>query len=176
MSWELLREFPPRAASPLLGNGLDYAVDDAMGKGLDIPPDFGQNRLCGNRMWYVGSWDAYMHGFHRKRDQLSASVRVLLLHCAQAVRKDHPDAQIVLYGSQARGQATPESDVDMLILLDSEVTSQERDAIHDRLYEIGLERDMVISAMIRSVPQWERPLSRATPLYQTIQDEGILVP
>lgn len=117
-----------------------------------------------------------MYGFDQKKEQLSESVRVLLLRCVEAVRREHPDAQIVLYGSQARGQATPESDVDMLVLLSSEITTQEQSEIHDRLYEIGLECDMVISAMIRSVPQWERPISRATPLYQAIQDEGILVP
>ncbi len=117
-----------------------------------------------------------MYGFHQKKDELSEPVRALLLRCAEAVRRDYPDAQIVLYGSQARGQATPESDVDMLILLTSEVSSQEQSRIHDRLYEIGLECDMVISAMIKSIPHWERPISKATPLYQAIQKEGILVP
>jgi predicted nucleotidyltransferase len=117
-----------------------------------------------------------MYGFHQKKDQLSEPVRVLLLRCAQAVHRDYPDAKIVLYGSQARGQAMPESDVDLLILLDSEITSQERSSIHDRLYEIGLECDMVISAIVKSIPHWERPISRATPLYQAIQNEGILVP
>jgi predicted nucleotidyltransferase len=117
-----------------------------------------------------------MYGFHQKKDQLSERVRALLLRCAEAVHREHPDAKIVLYGSQARGEATLESDVDMLILLNSELSSQERAAIHDRLYEIGLEYDMVISAMIESVPQWEQPMSRATPLYQAVQDEGILVP
>ncbi len=117
-----------------------------------------------------------MYGFHQKKDQLSEPVRVFLLRCAQAVHRDYPDAKIVLYGSQARGQATPESDVDLLILLDSEITSQERASIHDRLYEIGLECDMVISAIVKSIPHWERPISRATPLYQAIQNEGILVP
>jgi len=116
-----------------------------------------------------------MYGFDQKKDQLSESLRVLLLRCAQAVRRDYPEAKIVLYGSQARGQATPESDVDLLVLLDSEVTSQEWAAIHDRLYEIGLDCDMVISAIIKSIPHWERPISRATPLYQAIQKEGILV-
>ena len=71
---------------------------------------------------------------------------------------------------------TPESDVDLLVLWNSEITSQEWSAIHDRLYEIGLEHDMVISALIESVPEWEQPLSRATPLYQAVQHEGILVP
>ncbi len=127
-------------------------------------------------MRQVDSWDPLMYGFDQKKDQLSESVRVLLLRCVETVRRDYPDAKIVLYGSQARGQATPESDVDMLILLDSEITSQERSLIHDRLYEIGLDYDMVISAMIESVPEWEQPMSRATPLYRAVQDEGILVP
>ncbi len=117
-----------------------------------------------------------MYGFHQKKNQLSEPIRVLLLRCAEAVHRDYPDAKIVLYGSQARGEATPESDVDMLILLTSEISSQEQSRIHDMLYEIGLECDMVISAMIESVPEWEQPISRATPLYQAVQDEGILVP
>ena len=117
-----------------------------------------------------------MYGFHQKKDQLSEPVRVLLLRCAQAVHRDHPDARVVLYGSQARGEATSESDVDVLILLTSEISSQEQSRIHDRLYEIGLECDMVISTMIESMPQWEQPISRATPLYQAVQEEGILVP
>ena len=117
-----------------------------------------------------------MYGFHEKKDHLSEPVRVFLLRCAEAVHRHYPDARIVLYGSQARGEATPESDVDMLILLDSEITLQERSSIHDRLYEIGLECDLVISTMIKSVPYWERPISRATSLYQAVQNEGILVP
>ncbi len=39
-------------------------------------------------------------------------VRVLLLRCVQAIQQDYPDAQIILHGSQARGEATPESDID----------------------------------------------------------------
>ncbi|MBM4024742.1 MAG: nucleotidyltransferase domain-containing protein [Planctomycetes bacterium] len=127
-------------------------------------------------MRQVTSRDPFMYGFEQKKDQLSEPLRVFLLRCVEAVRRDYPDAKIILYGSQARGQATPESDVDMLILLDSEIPSQERSAIHDRLYEIGLEHDMVISALIDSVPEWEQPISRATPLYQAVQEEGILVP
>jgi predicted nucleotidyltransferase len=116
-----------------------------------------------------------MYGFHQKKDQLSEPVRVLLLRCVAAVHRDYPDAKIILYGSQARGEATPESDVDMLILLSSDISSQERSRIHDRLYEIGLECDAVISAAIRSVSHWERPMSKATSLYQAVQEEGILV-
>jgi predicted nucleotidyltransferase len=116
-----------------------------------------------------------MHGFHQKKDQLSEPIRAFLVRCAEAVHKDYPDARIILYGSQARGQATPESDVDMLVLLDSEITSQERSSIHDGLYDVALEFDVVVSIKITSISCWERPISQATPLYQAIQNEGILV-
>jgi uncharacterized protein len=116
-----------------------------------------------------------MYGFQDKKTQLGEALRALLLRCAQAVQEEHPDARIILYGSQARGGATADSDVDILVLLNSELPSQERSRIHDRLYEIGVDCDLAISAIIRSVPRWEQPISRATPLYQAIQEEGILI-
>ena len=116
-----------------------------------------------------------MYRIQDRKTQLTEAVRALLLRCAQAVQKEDPDARIILYGSQARGDATAESDVDILVLLSSEVSSQKRSRIHDRLYEIGLDCDLTISAIITSVPHWEQPISRATPLYRAVQEEGILV-
>lgn len=116
-----------------------------------------------------------MYGIQDKKTQLTEAVRTLLLRCAQAVQEEDPAARVILYGSQARGEATAESDVDILVLLSEEVSSRERSRIHDRLYEIGLDCDLAISAIIKSVPNWEQPISRATPLYRAIQEEGILV-
>ncbi len=52
---------------------------------------------------------------------------------------------------------------------------QKQDQLDKRLYEIGLECDIVISAIIKSISYWEQPISKATLLYQSIQSEGILV-
>ena len=99
----------------------------------------------------------------------------MLLLCRDAVQSDYPDAQIILYGSQARGQAQPESDVDLLVLLDGEVPTATKKHIHDLLYDIALAEDVVISSMIKSYRKWNLPISQATPLYQAIQKEGIKV-
>jgi predicted nucleotidyltransferase len=81
----------------------------------------------------------------------------------------------VLYDSYARGQAGAESDVDLLVLLDEDVTSAKRRIIRDTLYEIGLAADLVISAIIRSYDAWNSPISQATPFYKAVQGEGIQV-
>lgn len=116
-----------------------------------------------------------MYKLGQKQDQLDEHICAILRHCAEAVHKDYPNAKIILYGSQARGQATRQSDLDLLILLHTEMSSRNKNDIHDRLYEIGLGYDIVISAIIKSISFWKQPISMATPLYQSIQNEGILV-
>jgi len=116
-----------------------------------------------------------MYSLSQKRDQLDKHFCEVLRACVGAVHRDYPDARMILYGSQATGQATQYSDVDLLILLNSDVSSQDRKDIHDRLYEIGLKYDAVISVIIKIVSRWERPISRATSLYKAIKSEGILV-
>ncbi len=116
-----------------------------------------------------------MCGLSQNQNQLDEHIRNVLTLCAEAMHEKYSDARIILYGSQARGQATEQSDLDLLVLQSSKMSTHEKNSIHDALYEIGLENDIVISALIKSVPDWERPISKATPLYQAIQKEGILV-
>jgi len=95
------------------------------------------------------------------------------LGCREAVNAQYPGAQIVLYGSQTTGQAQPDSDIDLLVLLDEKVSIEIRKHIHDLLYDIALDKDVVISAIIKNAQEWSLPISQATGLYQEIQKEGI---
>jgi predicted nucleotidyltransferase len=52
------------------------------------------------------------------------------------VRKFHPE-QVILFGSQARGDARPDSDVDLLVVMDFEGAARDKgleilQALHDR--------------------------------------------
>ncbi|MCE5341918.1 MAG: nucleotidyltransferase domain-containing protein [Planctomycetaceae bacterium] len=99
----------------------------------------------------------------------------VLNKCKTAVQKIVPDADIILFGSRARGQAEELSDYDLLILVNqkSDVSLNER--ILDEIYPIELDTDAMISFVVQSRDIWNSPLSRATPFHKNIDREGIAV-
>ena len=116
-----------------------------------------------------------MYSIAEKEEMLDKHMRDVLLRCRDVIGSEYPTAEIILYGSRARGDVRPDSDVDLLVLLDAEVPAEMKRRIHDILYDIALMEDVVISFIIKSVNKWDSPISRATPLYQVIQREGIKV-
>jgi predicted nucleotidyltransferase len=80
---------------------------------------------------------------------------------------------LVLYGSYARGEETPGSDLDLLVLLDGPVrVYQEISALTDILYPLGLESEILISAMPTECRQYQEG---AVPLYREARREGVAV-
>ena len=63
-----------------------------------------------------------------------------ILHRVNAVIKDiDPSAEVILYGSRARGEAGSESDYDLLILSDGPSTLKREDILRNRLYPIEID-------------------------------------
>jgi uncharacterized protein len=100
---------------------------------------------------------------------------VLLKQVKQAVHEVEPDAQIILYGSRSRKEATPESDWDFLVLVDDPVSDECADAIRHRLYEIEWECGEVLCAVVRSRQEWDSPLYRAMPFRQSVERDGVVL-
>ena len=89
------------------------------------------------------------------------------------MRRLFPTAEVILYGSEARDEARPDSDIDLLILVDGDkLTLAQEDAITTPLYELELQTGVAISPIVMLKKQWEsRPM--ITPFYLNVMREGI---
>lgn len=77
-----------------------------------------------------------------------------------------------LFGSVARGTDTPESDIDILVLVEKE-DSINRDIIMDLVVDVNLDYDVVISPIIMSVSHYANPLFRETAFFHALEQEGV---
>jgi uncharacterized protein len=81
--------------------------------------------------------------------------------------------RIVLFGSQARGEATEDSDIDVLIVLDDPVNaSVEIQQTSEMSASLCLEHNILISRLFMGRSRFE---TENTPLLQNIRREGILL-
>ncbi len=79
---------------------------------------------------------------------------------------------IILYGSYARGEATPESDIDVMVVLKGHVApGREIDRMIDVITEINLKYDVLLAV----VPVAEETYRRInSPLLLNVRREGVL--
>jgi predicted nucleotidyltransferase len=79
-----------------------------------------------------------------------------------------------VYGSRVRGEATPDSDLDVYIVV-TELTPVLRRWIDEIAWEVGFDNDRVISTLVTTRCGLEQGPFGAQPVVQTIEREGIPV-
>ena len=76
-----------------------------------------------------------------------------------------------LFGSHARGEATPDSDLDVLVLVDEAKPALEN-AVLDLAFEVNLAHDVYISPRVIGRRIFEDPVWRQTPFIRALETEG----
>lgn len=97
----------------------------------------------------------------------------LLNIISKTIHRKDPSAEAYLYGSRARGNNRPDSDWDILILVDdNKFTNEIDEKFRDKLYDIELDAEQIISTTIYPKNFWKDKLQHS-PLYGKVQSEGI---
>jgi len=89
--------------------------------------------------------------------------------------KNFHGAELILFGSKARGDFTDFSDLDVLILVDQEVDYDLKDKIIEIAYDIELENDIVFGLIIENKKSWRSSRYRVMPLYKNVEREGAII-
>ena len=93
----------------------------------------------------------------------------------QKVNEIDKTAEVILYGSRARGDNKRDSDWDVMILLNRKnVDKRVEQSFRHNLLDIELEIGVPISVFVYSKKDWEGKYS-ITPLARSIKKEGILI-
>src|SRR5262249_50578370 len=79
-----------------------------------------------------------------------------------------------VFGSRVRGEARPDSDLDVYLVV-TELTPALRRWIDEIAWEVGFEKDRVISTLVTTRRGLEQGPFGAQPIVQAIEREGIPV-
>ena len=81
-------------------------------------------------------------------------------------------SRIVLYGSTARGDGTPESDIDVAVFVASRLDREAEDSLSEFIVDLNLKYDKVFSVIDIDSSVFSK-WKDVTPFYQNVEREGI---
>lgn len=83
--------------------------------------------------------------------------------------------EAILFGSVARGAASAESDIDILVLTPFPVNNSLEEEVFSIAYDVELLYGVVFGVIVYERAVWRSARLRVTPLFQNIAREGVSV-
>ena len=90
----------------------------------------------------------------------------------QNVLEIDPNAEVILYGSRARGDEKKYSDWDILVLTNYKTGFEKERIFRNNLYELELELGEAFSVFAYSKKEWNTK-HRITPFYYNVIKDGV---
>lgn len=84
-----------------------------------------------------------------------------------------PVSDIVLFGSKARGDSVPDSDIDLLVLTDRRLDGAEERAVVAALFDIGRRFGVVFGPLTVEARSWRQGLHSVLPIHAEVEREGV---
>ena len=104
---------------------------------------------------------------------LTDSQRHALAEAVSLLKQRFPVEEVILFGSVARGAATEDSDIDLLILTRIPPTHALRSAISDTLFEVNLKHGTLLSAVVVEHQSWTSGPHSLLPLHAEVERDGV---
>jgi predicted nucleotidyltransferase len=95
-----------------------------------------------------------------------------VMQAARSLKSELPVSKVILFGSKARGQGDVYSDIDILVITSCPITTNLRGIVSEKLAEINLQNDVVLSSVVVFEKDWADGLIRYMPIYTEVQRDG----
>lgn len=106
---------------------------------------------------------------------MTAAERTILERFKGLVSERVAPHKLVLFGSRARGDADPDSDLDVIVVVEGHADQTNRDWISDCAWEAGFDSGIVIVPLVYGRAEWEQGPERHSLLVQAVEREGVPV-
>jgi predicted nucleotidyltransferase len=118
--------------------------------------------------------DRYSRSINSENSMTRETAHIALRDFKESlVRAFGPETAVTLFGSTARGDYAPDSDIDILVLLPFQPDTSTEERIFDLAYDVELRLGVVFGIVVHSRAFWDSELARVMPLHKSIDREGI---
>ena len=107
---------------------------------------------------------------------LTAEEQAWLEAYRSALQEQYPGVvvRLLIYGSKARGEDTPESDIDLLLVIKDEAASLKR-ALRRLGHVLAAASEAVPSILAYTESEWEQRKASGSPFRQAVERDAVAV-
>jgi AbrB family looped-hinge helix DNA binding protein len=111
----------------------------------------------------------------RTRAEEAARTAIVARQVRDAVLEVLPDAEVILYGSRARGDMRPDSDYDFVVLTGEPVDYELERRVWDRTLDVEIATNTVASIAVHNRAAWNTSPFSATPFHDNVERDGVRI-